>query len=217
MSLQGRGLKSLGGVYASERYFFREKEDSNIPVIRKTQRVVKPHATIANISFCLDRHANDYQKGSVLFRTAGLVMEAFYVEGYASVVAEKLGQKEELMSVNGAKDRIKAIFKAADPDADFGCRPYQTILKLFIFRDNMAHPSVEKLDNEVELTLQETEDSIENTGWNVTTETENFCTIRNAKQVREDVQAVVNKTWHTDWEGHPLDSGHQIVGHHYKG
>lgn len=186
-------------------------------IVRKTHRVVKPHATIANISFCLDRHANEFDKGSALFRMAGLVMEAFYVEGYAIVVSEKLDKKEELMNVNGTKERIKAIFKAADPDADFGKRPYQTILKLFRFRDTMAHPRVEELTEEVELTIEEAEVSIEDIGWNVTTEVEQFCTKANAKQVREDVNIVIERTWSSAWEGSPLDSGMQFVGHEYRG
>ncbi|MEM9744372.1 MAG: hypothetical protein AAF918_16950 [Pseudomonadota bacterium] len=186
-------------------------------VIRTTHRVVKPHATIANISYCLDRHANEHERGSALFRMAGLVLEAFYVEGYATVVAENLGRSEELMAVDGTKDRLKAIFKAADPEADFGRRPYQTILSLFRFRDRMAHPRVEELSEEKTLTSEEADASIENVGWNVATETEAFCTKANALLVRQDVQMVVQRTWSTDWNGSPLDSGMQVVGHEYKG
>lgn len=186
-------------------------------VISTTRRVVKPHATIGNISYILDRHAQEKERGSTLFRMAGLVMEAFFIEGYSTVVANNLPNSDELLNINGTKDRIKAIFKSADTNADFGKRPYQSIINLLIFRDRMAHPTEETLDEKKELSLEEARNSIEDVRWNLTTDTENFCTSDNSLLIRDDVKEVIERTWHKDWESYPLDSGMQLVSHTLKG
>ena len=77
----------------------------------------------------------------------------------------------------------------------------------------MAHPEIEELNEEKELTLDEANESIENIGWNLTTKTEEFCTAENSACVREDVSKVLERTWHAEWESSPLDSGMQFVGH----
>ncbi|PVV26694.1 MAG: hypothetical protein B6D79_05455 [gamma proteobacterium symbiont of Ctena orbiculata] len=187
-------------------------------VISTAHRVVKPHATIGNISFILERHAQENEHGSTLFRIAGLVMEAFFIEGYSTVVAINLPNTDELLNISGTKDRIKTIFKSADPSADFGKRPYQSIINLFKFRDSMAHPSKEMFNEEKELSLEDARNiSIKDVRWNLTTDTEKFCTLDNSLLIREDVMKVIERTWHNEWKSYPLDSGMLFVSHKPKG
>tara|TARA_R110002094_G_scaffold77063_1_gene83742 strand:+ start:572 stop:1144 length:573 start_codon:yes stop_codon:yes gene_type:complete len=180
-------------------------------VTQTRKRVVKPHATIANISYHLDKHASEYPRGSQLFRMAGLVMEAFFIEGYATVVAHNLPNAYDLLAISGTKERIKAIFKAADPGADFGKRPYQSVTQLLSFRDNMAHPKEEVLREEKSLSTACLYEDIESIPWNLRSETEQFCTPENSLQVRQDMAEILSRTWNSDWASHALDPGTEIV------
>ncbi|MCK0106875.1 hypothetical protein [Marinobacter sp. S0848L] len=180
-------------------------------VIQTRKRIVKPHATIANISYHLDKHAREYPRGSQLFRMAGLVMEAFFIEGYATVVAQNLPNTYDLLAIPGTKERVKAIFKAADSGADFGKRPYQSVTQLLSFRDNMAHPKEENLREEKIISVGELTDDIDSIPWNLRTETEQFCTPENSLQVRQDIAEIMSRTWNCDWDSHALDPGMETV------
>ena len=141
-----------------------------------------------------------------MFRIGGLVLEAFAFEGYCAYLATKTRDTTFLNGRGQTKDRIKNLLKLADEKADFSCRPYSTILELFRFRDLMAHPREETVESEKRLTEAEmictAEDSFEpKTSW------EKKASKGWVDQVREDVKAVVDRTWNQDFGGWPFDSG----------
>ena len=174
-------------------------------------REYKPHSTLMNAAYCILEHAKENRDGRTLFIMASLTMEAFALEGYVNLIGPRLYKdKWDERSFGGTKDKIKAVLKKADPEADFGGQPYQIIHDLLKFRDDMAHPK--NIDYKQTLSKAQIEQNEQSYSQWLPTFVESFATMDNANAIAQALDDIYKRTWKDEWpEGSPFMGGGSMM------
>lgn len=173
------------------------------------ERTFRPHAMISNAAHGIVKHATKEVEGRTNFLIAAMTLEAFVLEGYVNLVGGYLYADEwdERKLFNGSKEKIRKVLKKADPDADFGTPPYNSIDGLMKFRDSMAHPKHEEIKKR--LTANDVKENERKHGQWVPASIEEYVAVDNVERVRGHLDEIIKRTWNDEWS----DLGPEYTGY----
>ncbi|VAX19421.1 hypothetical protein MNBD_NITROSPINAE03-655 [hydrothermal vent metagenome] len=149
-------------------------------------REVRAFAHLARAAKALIEKSEKDQKGSTYTTMGSLILTAFTFEAYLNHLgAEKVEFWDEIESIS-VKNKYSVMCKLFKITPDYSRRPHQTVKELFKFRNFMAHGKTE---------LKEV---VEDINWKdehkITppkTEWEEYCTLKNAKRAKEDIDKII--------------------------
>ena len=182
-------------------------------VIVTKERNVTTYAEMWHTSHCLLLKGQEELRMSVHQFRASLVFSAFTLEAYLNHIGAKIFSCWEDLEGLSPKKKLNVIAERLNVEIDYGMRPWQILIDLFDFRNDIAHGKSVKVKSEKILPLEKHPDDdfnelLERTRW------EKYCTEKNAVRAREDVEAIV-KIMHkaAGFENDfPFVSGFQVGG-----
>jgi hypothetical protein len=126
-------------------------------------------------------------EGSFFSSQASIVFSAFTHEAFLNTLGAKIDKCWEGYEYSSPEEKLKRICKCLEYKPNKGTRPYQTLEKLFRFRNLIAHGREETLKVEgMIVSKKETGgylDAIES-------EWEKYCTIENARKAYKDINDI---------------------------
>lgn len=152
------------------------------------ERFYNPFAELAHASGVLLDTAKGLKDGYFYQWMSSILVSAFALEGFLNLIGQRLfpcwKRLERRLSPIA---KLELIAHAAQAPLDHNARPYQTIGKLFKFRNDLAHPKPQRLRPKPSREQGDLE-SIRRNYPRVPWEAE--CSAEFAQRVREDVAAV---------------------------
>jgi len=128
-------------------------------------------------------------KGSNWTTMASLIFTAFSMEAYLNHVGEITFKSWKALEYLAPLKKLDIICEKINIELDTSRRPYQTVKKLFDFRNKMAHGTTIKLSNE-EIKLLD-DDFEEHFVERLKAWWQKYCTIENANRAREDSEKIM--------------------------
>ena len=117
------------------------------------------------------------------------IFTAFSLEAYFNHIGEQLFKSWEALEYLTPLKKLDVICEKIDMILDQSRRPYQTIKKLFDFRNQMAHGRTIKLSKEE---IRGFDDNLdEYLGERLKAWWQEYCTVSNAKRAREDSEKIM--------------------------
>ncbi len=133
--------------------------------------------------------AESNQEGRVYTSMMSLVATAFFLEAYLNHLGSKRLPYWSLVERSlSPKAKLSLLCHNLGINPDFGKRPYQSFKKVFDFRNLMAHGKTETIDGRWRSTFGQG-----NALLALQTKWERLCRPREAKQMYEDGQKIVEK------------------------
>lgn len=153
------------------------------------ERQVNTYAELWHASHVMLYKAKETTGGSFHQFMASLIFTAFMMEAYLNHIGPRIfrcwGDLERLHPLS----KLNLVAEKLGVEKDEGKRPYQTLSKLFKFRNSLAHGKSESpKDNEIRL-CAEPFDEFKNEF--LETEWEKYCTQDNAKRALEDSETII--------------------------
>ena len=154
------------------------------------ERQVNTYAKLWHASHVMLEKAKGDQDGSFYHAMAGLTFTAFTLEAYLNHVGPQIFRCWDNLERLSPLSKLNLIAEKLGVKTDKRKRPYQTILRVFKFRNTLAHGKSEilKVSNEIRV-VNETFDAHMferlNTKW------ENYCTQDNAERALEDTETII--------------------------
>jgi len=124
---------------------------------------------------------------------ASIILSAFSFEGFLNLIGNRLFLCwKEIERTWSYSKKLECILKNIGFKANYGVRPYQTIGKLFKFRNELAHPKPQNLKDENKI---EKGDEEEIRRKQPQMEWEKNCTRDFATMSYEDVNQIAKEIW----------------------
>ncbi len=161
--------------------------------IRVTKkRDYRPHYEALHGARVLLRLSAAKPNGHYYQWVGSLLLSAFAFEGYLNLLGGIFFASWESFERSLSWHRkVKLIGDRLGFAVDEGCEPFQTVKRLFQFRDQVAHPKPRELKEESEISREAFENTLAYYE-NVKSEEEKFCTEANAQLCIERVEALMN-------------------------
>jgi hypothetical protein len=156
----------------------------------KKGRNIRAYAEFWHTSWVLLEHGKKVKKGSFHQFMASLVFSAFSLEAYLNHLGPKVYLSWKNLERLNPYEKLEVIAEKIGLDIDYGKRPWQTMKKLFSFRNLIAHGKTTKKSQEITMPLKKYSEKIFNE--NLLTEWEEFSTEKNAERTRDDIKKIVN-------------------------
>ena len=110
------------------------------PFMMRGDSRFKTFAYMLNAANGLALTSKNYEEGSNHTRLASVVFSAFSFEAFLNDIGE---QKFKFWLIVEPKlswrSKLDLVLQELDLSANYGCRPYQTLIDLFKLRDKLAH------------------------------------------------------------------------------
>lgn len=128
------------------------------------------------------------KEGSYYTNMASLIFSAFSFEAYLNHLGEsKIKHWEEIEKIS-ILSKYKVLCTEFDIKTDFGRRPYQTLGRLFQFRNSIAHGKSKVITITKEVNADtEIKEHTPKTKW------EEYCTEENAKIAYDDIEKIIKE------------------------
>lgn len=153
-------------------------------------REVRTHAYLLHTSSCLLKKGQEQEAGSFHQFMGSLVFAAFTLEAYLNWLGDKLFPHWTYLERLSPKEKLELISDQLKMNVENGKRPWQTLIRLFKFRNDIAHAKREK--NVVTETVEPIDEHLnEKLGKRDNTEIERFCTRENAERALEDIRQIL--------------------------
>ncbi len=152
------------------------------------ERQVNTYAGLGHAARCLRHTATTVEEGSFFTEMSSLIFSAFTLEAYLNHVGEKLIPYWEELDRLPYYKKLKIITKLISIEPDASMRPYQTIKKLFRFRNNIAHGKSQIIIPDPKIT--DVNDDLSNYG-QPKTDWEEYCNLNNVNMAIEDVEKII--------------------------
>lgn len=153
------------------------------------ERIVRTYAELWHTSSCLLKRGQENKKASFHQFMASLVFTAFSLEAYLNHIGAQIFTCWNDLERLSPKEKLNVIAERINVEVNYGRRPWQIMINLFGFRNDIAHgKSVTIKSEEIIPLINHNEDDIHNflrTNW------EKFCTEKNAVRAREDVNNII--------------------------
>jgi len=129
-------------------------------------------------------------EGSYYQLMASLVFTAFTLEAYLNHIGQRTFNCWKDLEWLPPRKKLNVIAEKLGIKKDDGKRPFQTVSRLFKFRDNIAHgksvplkpgEQIVVVDDEFDKRFHES----------LKTDWEKYCTLENAERAREDVENII--------------------------
>lgn len=157
-------------------------------------REVNTYEEVWRTSYWTMRQAEEKPEGSYFQIMASLIFTTFTLEAYLNHIGKQIfGCWDDLERLSPRK-KLNVIAEKLGVAKDDGKRPFQTVKKLFDFRNDVAHGKTISLktDDEIRIMDSKLDDYMPEP---LEAEWEKYCTQDNAKLAREDVESIM-KTLH---------------------
>ncbi|MBM4433411.1 MAG: hypothetical protein FJ025_05365 [Chloroflexi bacterium] len=138
------------------------------------------------------RQAEEKVEGSYFQLMASLIYTAFTFEAYLNHVGKQIfGCWDDLESLS-PKKKLNVIAEKLRVKVNDAERPFQTIKKLIDFRNDVAHGKTIFLKTAGEIRIMDSklDDYMHEP---LEAEWEKYCTLKNAKRAREDVESIMRE------------------------
>ena len=149
-------------------------------------REVRTFADLYHGASVMLKKSDENAQGSNFTNMAAILFSAFTLEAYLNHLGEiKIDFWPQMESIK-VMDKYSCLCRLLSVQPDFSKRPYQTLSKLFRFRNSLAHGRTQILKKE----------ELINAGddpWTHSPKTdwEEYCTPSNAKRAKDDVGSVI--------------------------
>lgn len=143
-------------------------------------------------SYWTMRRAEKEEEGSFFQIMASLIFTAFTLEAYLNHIGKEIFICWDDLEQLSPQKKLNVIAEKLVVEKDDGKRPFQTVEKLFRFRNDVAHGKSVTLKSEDEILAT---DSVLKTYMHemLEAEWEKYCNLDNAKRAREDVESIIWK------------------------
>lgn len=150
------------------------------------ERDMRAHPTLSNGAYFMLHMAEEQEIGRFYYLISSLMLSAFAIESYLNYIGEKHIASWKEIERMGPIDKIKEIGAISMIDMDWGKRPYQTIISLFKFRNDLAHAKPKILQGKKFIQEDSFEDFDVKVFW------EEYPTIENVQNAKSDVLKVMD-------------------------
>jgi len=157
------------------------------------ERELNTYAEMWRVSYWTMHQAEKEVRGSYFQLMASLVFTAFTLEAYSNHLGKLIftcwDNLERPFSPQTKMNLIAEKFKIV---TDYNKRPFQTAKKLLKFRNDVAHgkSALLKVENEIITSSDDIEKQMDKP---LEAEWEKYCTLKNAKQAREDIEKIIKQ------------------------
>ena len=107
--------------------------------VRK-ERHYRPHAEFYHAAHVHLEHVKEQQPGFYYSLLSGFLMSAFTLEAYLNYVGPIVEAGWDDFDKASPLAKLRHVARVVGVPLDSGCRPMQSIIELFTFRNRMAHP-----------------------------------------------------------------------------
>lgn len=150
------------------------------------EREVKTFVDLNHASNVLINQAEEEPKGWYYTVMSSLLLRAFTFEAYLNDLGQNhLKLWDEIESIK-VLDKYSILCKELKLTVDFSKRPLQTLTDLFKFRNAIAHGRSRMLEEtKIVSSKCEPHHHTPESFW------EKYCTLKNAKRAKEDIEAII--------------------------
>lgn len=150
------------------------------------EREVRTFVDLSHGSDVMLMTAKERERGSYYTAMSSLLLRAFTFEAYLNHLGTKKTDFWSHVESIRVVDKYAVLCKMLSIDPDFSRRPYQTVSKLFKFRNSIAHGRSIVLKNSKDVSSDnEPYQHMPKAEW------EEYSTIENAERARGDISAVI--------------------------
>jgi hypothetical protein len=150
------------------------------------EREVRTFVDLSHGSDVMLITAKDRKQGSYYTAMSSLLLRAFTFEAYLNHLGTKKTNYWDQVESIRVMDKYAVLCKMLCVEPDFSRRPYQTVGKLFKFRNSIAHGRSVVLKNSKDVSSDdEPYQHIPRAEW------EEYSTIENAERAQEDISEVI--------------------------
>ena len=176
------------------------------------ERQVNTYAEMWHASSVMLRQAKKDPDGSYYQLMASLIFTAFTLEAFLNHIGQTIFKCWKDLEQLSPSRKLNIIVEKLGVEKDDGKRPFQTVSKLFKFRNDVAHGKTVYLKSGEQ--IQVMDDKFDEymhkpieAAW------EKYCTLRNAERAREDVESIIQKLQDVSGtDDMPLNSGYIGMG-----
>jgi hypothetical protein len=155
-------------------------------------RQLNTYAETWHASHVMIYKAEKDEEGSYYQLMASLVFTAFTLEAYLNHIGKRIFICWDDLEQLSPQKKINIIAEKLRVEKDDGKRPFQTVKKLFKFRNDVAHGKDVFLESDEEIWITNSRLG-EYMLKCLKAEWEGYCTSDNAKRAREDVESIIQK------------------------
>ncbi|MCK4846585.1 MAG: hypothetical protein KAS88_02855 [Deltaproteobacteria bacterium] len=165
------------------------------PELKESQsRQVNTYVELWHASIVFLENGMANPKGSTYQYMASLIFAAFTLEAYLNHVGylgkEKISSWEDFEKLSPRKKLNKILYKY-NINQNKSERPFETIEKLFDFRNDLAHGKSVYMEKEELVSWKSQEESLLGRTVTLKTEWEKYCSEESAAEAREDVEKIM--------------------------
>lgn len=155
------------------------------------KRHVNMHAELRHASRVMLGEAKEREEGSFYQVMGSLVFAAFMVEAFLNHVGPHVFKSWNDLERLSPLSKLNLVAEKLGIENDQGKRPYQTLVRLFWFRNTLAHAKSVQFQLEethlVEVPVDEHRHEFLVTDW------EEYCTESNATRVLDESEAIIRQ------------------------
>ena len=155
-------------------------------------RQVNTYYELWRVSYWTMRQAEKTVEGSYFQIMASLIFTAFTLEAYLNHLGMQIFGCWDDLEMLSPRKKLNVIAEKLGIKKDDDKRPFQTVKKLFDFRNDVAHGKTILLETKDEIRIVDSklDDYMHEP---LEAEWERYCTLDNAKRAREDVESIMRE------------------------
>jgi hypothetical protein len=168
------------------------------------ERQVNTYAEMWHASYVMLGKAEENPEGSFYQLMASLIFTAFTLEAYLNHIGPSIFKCWDDLEQLSPKRKLNLIAEKLKIERDDSNRPFQTVAKLFKFRNDVAHGKTVRLKSENRIKVVDLDRTLnQRLGERLETPWQKYCSLTNAERAREDVKIIIQK----------LHKGSGVTGH----
>lgn len=156
------------------------------------ERRLNTYAEMWHASHVMLDNAKDNPEGSFYQLMASLIFTAFTLEAYLNHIGHNIFKYWKDLEQLSPKRKLNLITEKLGIERDDSKRPFQTVAKLFRFRNDVAHGKTVHLKSENMVKVADLDRALNRTVYHLETSWEKYCSLRNAERAREDVKKIIH-------------------------
>ena len=153
------------------------------------ERQVNTYSEMLHASYVILEKVKEAPAGSYYQLMASLIFSAFALEAFLNHIGQNIFKCWEDLEKLSPSGKLNLIAEKLEIEKDDGKRPFQTVIELLRFRNEVAHGKTVYLKSEDQITVvddkfdQHMQESLQ-TPW------QQYCSLKNAERAREDVEEI---------------------------
>jgi hypothetical protein len=158
------------------------------------ERQVNTYAEMWHASNIMLGKAKKDPEGSFYQLMASLIFTAFTLEAYLNHIGQSIFKCWDDLEQLSPKRKLNLIAEKLKIERDDSKRPFQTVSKLFKFRNDIAHGKTVRMKSENRINVVDLDYTLNvRLGERLETPWQKYCSLRNAERAREDVKIIIRQ------------------------